>query len=635
MKHKYLFRIGLLLLGASLFPQRTLLAVTVRVPADFPTIQTGLNAVSSGDTVLVAANTYNENLVWPSQDGIVLLSEDGASTTIIDGTSSGRVIYFPNFAYSPSTILSGFTIRNGLAVQGAGIYIYRGSPSIYRNVVRRNIAVGTSTWVYGGGILCNGVGAPLIMNNAIHGNVARGEYWNYGGSIFIDGQNSAVIIGNRIEFDSVIGGHWNYGAGIYCEGGSSPDIRHNVIRNNVATQGDRGHGVGIYVGINSNAYILSNLIYENTAQSGSWNYGAGILINSAAEVINNTIVGNRCLGGSWNYGGGIRIYDSTNTIANNIIVSNSASSGGGIYASTGDHATLLNNDVWNNAGGNYVGIAPGAADISVDPLFVTGPLGDFYLSHIAAGQGMDSPCIDYGYTTAANLELDTFTTRVDSVSDMGIVDLGYHYPTDSFILGVFKISAFSAFPKRDFVLLKWHTEGEWETLRWLIQRKEKHEAYQTIGIIEGEAHAHGPSDYCYRDSTACIGRRYWYQLVNFNRNGQSIFHGPLLVDLSTNDLVPPTITLSCNGPNPFHTTTSFNLGIPLKSRNEITSIAVYDKAGRKVKILFTGTLTPGYYRFIWDGRDQQRTLLPSCSYFLLLRSGKKYITIRTILLALP
>ncbi len=47
---------------------------------------------------------------------------------------------------------------------------------------------------------------------------------------------------------------------------------------------------------------------------------------------------------------------------------------------------------------------------------------------MAAGQGTDSPCVDAGNDTAANLYLGTLTTRNDEVPDAGIVDIGYHYP---------------------------------------------------------------------------------------------------------------------------------------------------------------------------------------------------------------
>ena len=74
--------------------------ITIHVPGDYPTIQEGLNAAQTDDTVLVAPGTYVENIVWPSRDGIILISEEGADTTIIDGNGAGRVFNFPNFAFS-------------------------------------------------------------------------------------------------------------------------------------------------------------------------------------------------------------------------------------------------------------------------------------------------------------------------------------------------------------------------------------------------------------------------------------------------------------------------------------------------------------------------------------------------------
>ena len=70
----------------------------------------------------------------------------------------------------------------------------------------------------------------------------------------------------------------------------------------------------------------------------------------------------------------------------------------------------------------------GEGNISQNPLFVNGPLGDYYLSCKAAGQAADSPCIDAGNGTAESLGLDRFTTRTDGAPDAGVVDMGYHYP---------------------------------------------------------------------------------------------------------------------------------------------------------------------------------------------------------------
>jgi len=70
----------------------------------------------------------------------------------------------------------------------------------------------------------------------------------------------------------------------------------------------------------------------------------------------------------------------------------------------------------------------GTGNIDADPLFLAGPMGAYYLSQTAAGQPADSPALDAGSRLASEAGLDTRATRTDSVSDSGIVDMGYHYP---------------------------------------------------------------------------------------------------------------------------------------------------------------------------------------------------------------
>ena len=73
-------------------------------------------------------------------------------------------------------------------------------------------------------------------------------------------------------------------------------------------------------------------------------------------------------------------------IRGNLVVNSRA--GGGIAAVVIQFIELYYNDVWNNFGGNYIGLTAGAHDISADPLFINSG-SDF---HLSAG----SPCIDAG-----------------------------------------------------------------------------------------------------------------------------------------------------------------------------------------------------------------------------------------------
>lgn len=100
------------------------------------------------------------------------------------------------------------------------------------------------------------------------------------------------------------------------------------------------------------------------------------------------------------------------------------------------------NDVWGNTF-DYDGLSPGTSSLSVDPLFVD-PDGDdnilgeaggeddeFYLSQTAAGQSVESPCVDAGSDLASNLNMDGKTTRSDLTPDSGTVDMGFHYSLQS------------------------------------------------------------------------------------------------------------------------------------------------------------------------------------------------------------
>ncbi len=182
-------------------------------------IQAGLDSCTAEDTVLVGPGTYVENIVWPNTQGIDLTSEHGRDTTIIDGNSSGSVIVCTTGVDS-TTIINGFTIQNGYADNGGGIYCINSSPTIADNIIMNNAVTGN-----GGGICCAVGGTPTIIDNFIDGNSTDGD----GGGIGIGGGASATIKYNTISLNSATNGG---GIGMYESPATT--IVGNVITNNTA-----------------------------------------------------------------------------------------------------------------------------------------------------------------------------------------------------------------------------------------------------------------------------------------------------------------------------------------------------------------------------------------------------------------
>ena len=143
------------------------------------------------------------------------------------------------------------------------------------------------------------------------------------------------------------------------------------------------------------------------------------------------------------YGGGIFCYYySSPAIENCTLSGNSANNGGGIFCDDNSILTGLNNIIWANTAqtGSQIyldgsssfsctysdiqGGWEGEGNIDADPLFVTGPDGDYYLSQTSSGQAVTSPCVDAGDPAYPMI---TGTTRTDGVQDAGVIDMGYHY----------------------------------------------------------------------------------------------------------------------------------------------------------------------------------------------------------------
>lgn len=101
--------------------------------ADYTTIQAAIGNSSDGDTIVVMPGIYDENIYFNGKK-IILQSTDPdnpavVESTVIDGGQRDSVVTF-YLNETNETVISGFTITNGKAEKGAGIYCSHGNPII-------------------------------------------------------------------------------------------------------------------------------------------------------------------------------------------------------------------------------------------------------------------------------------------------------------------------------------------------------------------------------------------------------------------------------------------------------------------------------------------------------------------------
>jgi len=318
------------------FSSPVLAGTTIHVPADQPTIQAGINAAVNGDTVLVSAGTYYENINFNGK-AITVASANGPAVTIIDGQQSGAVVSFIS-AETSSSVIRGFTIRNG---SFGGVNIFNATAVIEGNVITGNCsdqaAVQTDQ------------GAPLIEGNLISGNLVGPAC---AGSIFA-GISSIYDSGTQINGNLIVG---NGGGGIYLLSDGTPTIQQNSILENL------GPGVNL---LNSATVVIQNLI--------TGNQGVGITgLGGSAQVISNTIASNvaaGCCSSSEVY---VADMSSQMTMQNNLLVGTAGVPA--LYCQSYSSAPVFtNNDVFVNGVEAYGGLCPDvtgtSGNISADPLF--------------------------------------------------------------------------------------------------------------------------------------------------------------------------------------------------------------------------------------------------------------------------
>ena len=355
----------------------------------FDSIQEAIQFANVGDKIIVLPGIYtgegNYNISFLDKN-ITLQSKDGPESCIIDCQNKGRGF---NISSKSSVVLEGFSIINGNAETGSGLYNY-GRLNMTNCIFSGNSAD------YGGGLYDN-TGNLIITNCTFSGNFANIN----GGGIYHYKSSSSIITnctfsGNSADKDG--GGMFNYK--------SDPTITDCTFSGNFAN----GYGGGAY---NLGYAKITNCTFSgNTAVSGG-----GFYNYLRIPTITNCILS----GNSADNGAGLYNHYGNPVITNCTFSKNTANeNGGGMYNYGSDIMPVLNNCIiWSNMPNQLYGSDTyevsysdiqdgwlGNGNIDADPLFADLDNEDYHLKSQSGRydpitqswiqDNVTSPCVDTG-----------------------------------------------------------------------------------------------------------------------------------------------------------------------------------------------------------------------------------------------
>lgn len=273
----------------------------IRVPQDYQSIQAAIDAAQHGDSILVDAGVYRENINF-----------NGKNISLI-----GHIEFQADSSYEIKTILQGDPFHTVVTFDSG-----EDSTALLRGFIIRG---GGSTGP--GGVLCAGTSPRLSYVHFLDNKPDRGS----GGALYAEY--------SRLKMDHIIAG------GNYASNGGAlnfnfcPDvvIHHAVIENNWTEE----EGGGIYIE-SSNVRIANAIVRKN--RCNGWRMGgigSGGGIHVASHTTPKTLILQNCLiadNSASADGGGLYVMSNTVHLHNTVIKGNRAMDGGGIACD--DHAGI-------------------------------------------------------------------------------------------------------------------------------------------------------------------------------------------------------------------------------------------------------------------------------------------------------
>jgi hypothetical protein len=320
-------------------------AAVLRVPTEYPTIQTAIDDANDSDTVLVAPGTYTGDGNWDIDfkgKAILVKSEEGPESCIIvcnlSQPLSGRPPYpvsHRGFSFNSNedtnSIVCGFTVTSGddrnYKDKGGAFYCEESSPTIRDCIIVCNRADS------GGGIWARNSNM-CVSNCVITENIAHS---NGGGICIISGEVCLVnCIISRNMASSV---YYSCGGGVFCEGGNHQFI-NCTITGNRARYEQEGDGI-VFRAVQENeiCYLTNCIVWGNSA--GSEDYE--ISLRQSLGIVQHFIELNikHCLVGEDTSD----IYDSSGMVSGNWLMTDPMFARNGFWDPNGT-SDDPNDDIW-------------------------------------------------------------------------------------------------------------------------------------------------------------------------------------------------------------------------------------------------------------------------------------------------
>jgi len=187
----------------------------------------------------------------------------------------------------------------------------------------------------------------------------------------------------------------------------------------------------------------------------------------------------------------------------------------------------------------------------------------------------------------------------------------------------------------NFALLQWITQSETNVAGFRLYRNTLPEltGARMLNVYVPATNTSQTQTYAYIDQEINEPGTYYYWLQNLDMDGSNAFHGPVSVNLITQDdpgipVIPIQSGIYRIFPNPFNPNASISYG--LKSSTNV-ELSIFNLRGQLIRTLHSGAKQAGTYRADWDGRTDSGDPASSGIYLLMLKTGSETFTRRMTL----